>query len=168
MAAVNPARGEVVWQRTMRPLGGDLVATAGGLVFAGQTSGWFDAYDDKTGERVCSFHVGARCNAAPITYRVGGRQYVAVACGGHEMLDPEGGRRRHCVRTRAVGRDFSSHSPRWRQQLAPSRYPGHFGHWGAGAMERPENPQNRRKPQRQHEFPPKPMTAIMAADLESL
>ena len=92
VAAVNPASGEVVWQqRTTQPLGGGLVATAGGLVFAGQTSGWFDAYDDQTGERVWSFHVGAGCNAAPITYRVGGRQYVAVACGGHEVLDPEGG-----------------------------------------------------------------------------
>jgi alcohol dehydrogenase (cytochrome c) len=92
IAAVDPASGEVVWQqRTTRPLGGGLVATAGGLVFAGQTSGWFDAYDDKTGERVWSFHVGAGCNAAPMTYRVGGQQYVAVACGGHEVLDPDGG-----------------------------------------------------------------------------
>lgn len=92
VSAVNPASGEVVWQqRTTQPLGGGLVATAGGLVFAGQTSGWFDAYDDQTGERLWSFNVGAGCNAAPITYRVGGRQYVAVACGGHEVLDPDGG-----------------------------------------------------------------------------
>ncbi len=92
VAAVDPGSGQVVWQQhTKQPLGGGLVATAGGLVFAGQTSGWFDAYDDKTGERVWSFRVGAGCNAAPITYRVGGRQYVAVACGGHEVLDPEGG-----------------------------------------------------------------------------
>ena len=48
-------------------------------------------YDDKTGDQVWSFRVGAGCNAAPITYRVGGQQYVAVACGGHEVLDPEGG-----------------------------------------------------------------------------
>jgi alcohol dehydrogenase (cytochrome c) len=92
VAAVDPASGKVVWQhRTEKPLGGGLVATAGGLVFAGQTSGWFDAYNDETGDQAWSFRVGAGCNAAPITYRVAGRQYVAVACGGHEVLDRQGG-----------------------------------------------------------------------------
>lgn len=92
VAAVNPATGEVVWrQRTEKPVAGGVLVTAGGLVFAGRTSGWFDAYDAGSGERLWSFRTGAGCNSAPVTYRVGGQQYVAVACGGHRLLDPQGG-----------------------------------------------------------------------------
>lgn len=44
-----------------------------------------------TGARLWSFRTGAGCNAAPMTYRLAGHQYVAVACGGHGVLDPQGG-----------------------------------------------------------------------------
>jgi len=92
VAAVDPRTGEVVWRhRTERPLAGGVLTTAGGLVFAGRTSGWLDAYDARTGDRVWSFRTGAGCNAAPMTYRVEGRQHVAVACGGHAILDPDSG-----------------------------------------------------------------------------
>lgn len=92
VAAVDPLTGDVVWRtQTERPLAGGAVVTAGGLVFAGRTSGWFDAYDAGTGERVWSFRTGAGCNSAPVTYRLDGVQYVAVACGGHGVLDPNGG-----------------------------------------------------------------------------
>jgi len=92
VAAVDPATGEVVWrQQTEKPMAGGVLATAGGLLFAGRSSGWFDAYDDKTGDRLWSFRTGAGCNSAPVTYRAGGRQYVAVACGGHAVHDPQGG-----------------------------------------------------------------------------
>jgi alcohol dehydrogenase (cytochrome c) len=92
VAAVHPLTGKVAWtQKTDQPLAGGVLATAGGLVFAGRTSGWFDAYDAATGERVWSFRTGAGCNSAPMTYQVAGRQHVAVSCGGHGALDPQGG-----------------------------------------------------------------------------
>lgn len=92
VAAVDPSTERLVWQqRTDRPQAGGILATAGGLVFAGRTSGWLDAYDAATGARVWSFRVGAGCNSAPMTYRVSGRQYVALSCGGHGTLDPQGG-----------------------------------------------------------------------------
>ena len=92
VAAVDPATGRVVWtQRTDLPLAGGVLATAGGLVFIGRTSGWFDAYDARSGERVWTFRTGAGCNSAPMTYQVDGRQYVALSCGGHASLDPQGG-----------------------------------------------------------------------------
>ncbi|MGH9163453.1 MAG: pyrroloquinoline quinone-dependent dehydrogenase [Vicinamibacteraceae bacterium] len=92
VAAVDPSTGALIWQqRTERPQAGGLLATAGGLVFAGRSAGWFDAYDAATGKRVWSFRVGAGCNSAPVTYRVDGRQYVALSCGGHGTLDPQGG-----------------------------------------------------------------------------
>ena len=72
-------------------MAGGTLATAGGLVFAGRTTGWFDAYDAETGARLWSFRTGAGCNSAPVTYEVSGRQYVAAACGGHGVLDPQSG-----------------------------------------------------------------------------
>jgi glucose dehydrogenase len=92
VAAVDPVTGDVAWRhRTERPLAGGALVTASDLVFAGRTSGWFDAYDALTGERVWSFRTGAGCNSAPVTYRVDGVQFVAIACGGHGVLDPRGG-----------------------------------------------------------------------------
>lgn len=92
VVAVSPLTGKVVWtHKTEQPLAGGVLATAGGLVFAGRSSGWFDAYDAATGDVLWSFRTGAGCNSAPMTYRVGGRQYVAVSCGGHGLLDPQGG-----------------------------------------------------------------------------
>ncbi|MFN7916388.1 MAG: PQQ-binding-like beta-propeller repeat protein [Vicinamibacterales bacterium] len=92
IAAVDPATGKVVWTvKTDRPQVGGIIATAGGLVFTGRTAGWFDAYDAKTGDRLWTFRVGAGCNAAPMTYQVAGRQFVAVACGGHANFERQGG-----------------------------------------------------------------------------
>lgn len=92
VAAVDPETGKVVWTvRTDRPQVGGVLATAGGLVFTGRTAGWFDAYDAKTGDRLWTFRMGAGCNAAPMTYRAAGRQYVAVACGGHANFERQGG-----------------------------------------------------------------------------
>ncbi len=92
VVAVSPQTGKVIWtSRTDEPLAGGVLATAGGLVFAGRTAGWFEAYDAATGERLWSFRTGAGCNSAPMTYQVEGRQYVALSCGGHGSLDPQGG-----------------------------------------------------------------------------
>lgn len=92
VAAVNPATGKVAWTvRTELPQAGGVLATAGGLVFAGRTSGWFDAYDAVSGSRLWSFRMGAGCNSAPMTYQIEGTQFVALSCGGHGSLDPQGG-----------------------------------------------------------------------------
>jgi glucose dehydrogenase len=62
------------------------LATAGGLVFAGESNGDFIAVDAHSGQRLWRFATGAGVNAPAITYRVGGRQYVAVAAGGHALF----------------------------------------------------------------------------------
>ena len=44
-------RGKIVWQvKTREPLVGGVLATAGGLVFIGESNGNIDAYDAATGE----------------------------------------------------------------------------------------------------------------------
>ncbi len=62
--------------------GGPLV-TAGGLLFiAGTRDRKFRAFDKKTGKLVWEYELPAAGFATPITYSVGGRQYVVIAAGG--------------------------------------------------------------------------------------
>ncbi|HEV2483630.1 MAG TPA: PQQ-binding-like beta-propeller repeat protein [Puia sp.] len=62
--------------------GGPLV-TAGGLLFiAGTRDGKFRAFDKRTGQVVWEYRLPVPAYATPITYSVGGKQYVALADGG--------------------------------------------------------------------------------------
>jgi alcohol dehydrogenase (cytochrome c) len=86
--AVDTETGKVAWQyKAPQPLIGGALATAGNLVFMGEGNGWFDAFNAKTGEKLWRFNLGAGVNAPPITYEVGGDQYVAVAAGGNFQLN---------------------------------------------------------------------------------
>jgi len=58
-----------------------LVATGGGLVFGGDTGGRFWALDQDTGEVLWEMNVGSSVSGFPISYEVGGRQYIAVGTG---------------------------------------------------------------------------------------
>ena len=60
---------------------GGTLSTAGGLVFQGAGDGYFSAYDAATGSRLLHLFTGTSMMAAPITYSLGGKQYVAVAAG---------------------------------------------------------------------------------------
>ena len=93
LSAIDLASGKIKWQRrTEQPLVGGLLATAGNLVFMGEGSGRFNAYDATTGEVLWSDQLDAGVNAPPITYRIDGRQYVAIyASGGKERNGPAGG-----------------------------------------------------------------------------
>jgi PQQ-dependent dehydrogenase (methanol/ethanol family) len=87
LSAINPADGKIQWQlKTSLPVMSGALATAGGVVFTGESNGDFIALDAKSGKRLWRFATGAGVNAPPVTYRVGGRQYVAVAAGGHALF----------------------------------------------------------------------------------
>jgi PQQ-dependent dehydrogenase (methanol/ethanol family) len=90
--ALDVETGKIAWQyKAPQPLIGGALATAGNLVFMGEGNGWFDAFNAKSGERVWRYNLGAGVNAPPITYRVNGEQYVAVAAGGNfQMTYPYG------------------------------------------------------------------------------
>lgn len=86
LSAIDVATGAIRWQqKTDEPLVGGTLATAGGLVFTGEGNGNFSAFDSQTGKRLWQFNCGAGVNAPPISYEVGGRQYVAVAAGGSKI-----------------------------------------------------------------------------------
>ncbi|MEX2479425.1 MAG: PQQ-binding-like beta-propeller repeat protein [Gammaproteobacteria bacterium] len=92
LSAIDPADGRIAWQaRSTLPLVSGVLATAGGLVFAGESNGDFSAFDAANGDRLWRFATGAGVNAPPVSYRIDGRQYVAVAAGGHALFDfPQG------------------------------------------------------------------------------
>lgn len=84
--------GRVVWQvETPQPVTGGTLATAGGVVFSGESNGAFNAYDAATGDLLWSFQVGGPITAPPMTYEVDGRQYVTVASGGAATRTQRGG-----------------------------------------------------------------------------
>ena len=79
-------KGHIIWQqKTNEPLIGGVLATAGGLVFSGEGNGDFAAFDAATGAQLWRFNCGAGVNAPPITYRLGGKDYIAVAAGGSQI-----------------------------------------------------------------------------------
>ena len=88
LAAVDLDTGKLAWKAdTAQPLMGGVLATAGNLVFTGEGNGSFNAYDAKSGKKLWSFNCGAGVNSPPVSYEVGGKQYIAVAAGGNNQLD---------------------------------------------------------------------------------
>ena len=77
------------------PNNSGVLATGGGVIFTGYTDGTFAAYDDTTLEQLWKINVGSGFNAPPMTFEVGGRQYVAILSGlsrialGRHVFTPE-------------------------------------------------------------------------------
>src|SRR5262249_40822626 len=70
-------------------LGGS-IATAGGLVFiAAAMDKYLRAFDADTGAELWKGSLPASAQATPMTYSIGGKQYVAIAAGGHGRLGTE-------------------------------------------------------------------------------
>ncbi len=92
VTAVDYNTGKVKWQaKTPQPMIGGILATAGGLVFAGESNGWFKAYDATNGKILWQFQAGAGVNAPPSSYEVAGKQYIVVAAGGNVQVDSKRG-----------------------------------------------------------------------------
>ncbi len=76
----------IPWRAGTPNLGGPLV-TASGLVFIGAAmDDYLRAFDVETGEELWTGRLPAGGQATPMTYRVGGRQYVVIAAGGHGRM----------------------------------------------------------------------------------
>lgn len=78
--AVNLETREVVWtQRQTGPQAAANLSTDSGLLFIGSVDRWFKALDQDSGEVLWQRRLDNALNSYPITYRVDGKQYVAVA-----------------------------------------------------------------------------------------
>ena len=88
--AIDTNTGALAWQyKSERPMYGGVLATAGGLIFAGEMNGDFNAFDAKTGQKIWHYSLGAGVCTPPITYKIKGVQYIAVGasgCHGGEIL----------------------------------------------------------------------------------
>jgi alcohol dehydrogenase (cytochrome c) len=81
LTAIDYKTGKVAWRHAYTGGGGGgLLATAGGLVFSGDGSGNFAAYDASNGKPLWHTRIGNISNA-PQTYLIDGHQYVLAAVG---------------------------------------------------------------------------------------
>jgi alcohol dehydrogenase (cytochrome c) len=84
LMAYNPEIGKMVWQYPQVGSGGSwggTMTTAGGLVFFGNDAEAFEAVDATNGKSLWHFNTGQSMHASPMSYAVGGKQYVAIASG---------------------------------------------------------------------------------------
>ncbi len=82
LQAVNLARRQLAWShRQPTPLVSATLATGGGVVFFGDLDPSLKAFDDTTGELLWQAELDDIPGSNLITYRVNGRQYVAVVVG---------------------------------------------------------------------------------------
>jgi alcohol dehydrogenase (cytochrome c) len=75
--------GQKVWTRTFESHNwGPVLATGGGLIFAGGTNDrYFRAFDAKTGDLVWQWRTNSGITAVPSSFAVDGVQYIAVQSG---------------------------------------------------------------------------------------
>jgi len=81
--AIDTHTGKVIWKfhttRFSAPCG--VLATRGGVVFAATAEGELVALDAKTGTRLWNVQTGAPITASPMSYAIGGQQFLAVSAG---------------------------------------------------------------------------------------
>lgn len=82
LQAWDPVRQRAAWVVPQKhPWNGGTLTTGGNLVFQGRYDGMFVAYDATNGEELWSYDLGLGISAPPITYKLDGRQYVALLVG---------------------------------------------------------------------------------------
>ena len=90
----QPHGTQVVGKQTGSVSLAGVMVTAGGLVFsAGTREPLLRAYDARTGEELWRGSLPVPAQATPMTYEVGGRQFVVIAAGGSGLWGTEQGTR---------------------------------------------------------------------------
>ena len=84
LRALDIQTGKTIWERSQEgPANawGGVLSTASGLLFACEDDEYFTALDARSGKLLWKFPINTVWKASPMTYEMGGRQYVAVAAG---------------------------------------------------------------------------------------
>lgn len=82
LKAWDPIKQKEVWfYKEPLPLSGGTMTTATNLVFQGDMAGKFRAFDARNGKILWDFNTGSGILAAPMTYTLDGKQYVAIVSG---------------------------------------------------------------------------------------
>ena len=83
LQAVSASTGDTLWLYEQRaPIYGSVLATGGNLLFSGDVVRRFRAFDAETGEVRWQTILNGPVSGRPMTFSVGGRQYLAVGAGG--------------------------------------------------------------------------------------
>ncbi len=81
ITAVNAVTGRTEWKYAIRAGMQSLLTTGGELLFSGDSAGRFRAHDQETGRVLWEMNLGSPVTGYPVTFEVGGHQYVAVSTG---------------------------------------------------------------------------------------
>jgi quinohemoprotein ethanol dehydrogenase len=82
LSAWDPIQQKEIWRvDRSSPVNGGILSTAGNLVFEGNAQGDLEAYQADKGKKLWSADAQSGVVAAPISYTVGGDQYLAVMVG---------------------------------------------------------------------------------------
>jgi quinohemoprotein ethanol dehydrogenase len=82
LRALDPVSGKIVWEQPSASWwDGGVLSTGGGLVFQGDSAGQMNVYAAASGKPLAHVALYGSVMAAPMTYRAGGTQYVAVLAG---------------------------------------------------------------------------------------
>src|SRR5438093_1056490 len=81
--AIDPLTAEKKWRVPLMDfqIWSAMLATGGGLLFTGNTTGEFIALDAVNGKQLWQFQTGSGINAMPVTFTHNNRQYVTVLSG---------------------------------------------------------------------------------------
>lgn len=92
LTAVDATTGAIRW-RYHSPLAmvAAVTTTGGGLVFAGERTGDFLAFDAASGKELYRFNTGAAIHGGIASYAVDGRQFIATTSGGGSLTFGGGG-----------------------------------------------------------------------------
>ena len=95
LIAWNPAEQREAWRVDLPVVeSGGVLATAGNLVFQGRSDGMLCAYRANDGKKLWDFDAGTGVMAPPVTYLVGGVQYLTLMVGwggAAGIIHPPGG-----------------------------------------------------------------------------
>ena len=80
--ALDPKTGERKWEFKMSDITeGGILTTASDLLFTGGREGYFLALDARKGRLLWKASLGGAISAGPISYSMGGKQYISISAG---------------------------------------------------------------------------------------
>ena len=80
--AIDPQTGQAKWKFPQFDVSDSgMLTTASDLLFTGGREGYFHALDARTGQLLWKAALGGQIVMAPVTFEVGGKQYVSVIAG---------------------------------------------------------------------------------------
>src|SRR5258708_17243483 len=80
LKAIDPLTGKTKWEAPSEiPRFSGVLSTGGGVVFSGQLTGEFEAFDADSGKKLWQFQTGSRIEGQPVTRQQDSLPYVADA-----------------------------------------------------------------------------------------